>query len=126
MTALRAVVEREGDPRDPEGAAREAFMRRTIRKAEREGFSRIAVVCGAWHAPALADRPPVREDDAVLRGLPRVPPTKLFPVIKLECIAPPKARPWAVDRLWGGDPRRMTEWAAARGASVFADGKPRT
>ncbi|WP_394829786.1 DUF5682 family protein [Pendulispora albinea] len=36
-------------------ARREAHMRRTIRAAQREGFARIAVVCGAWHAPALED-----------------------------------------------------------------------
>jgi hypothetical protein len=33
--------------------AREAYMRETIRKAEREGFRNIAVICGAWHSPAL-------------------------------------------------------------------------
>jgi len=65
------------------------------------------------------------EDDLTLTGLPRECPTELFPVIKLECAEPPKARPWAVDRLWSGDPRRMTPWAASRGSSVWADGKPR-
>ncbi len=34
---------------------REAFMRRQIRRAQQRGFQRIAVVCGAWHAPALAE-----------------------------------------------------------------------
>ena len=64
-------------------------------------------------------------DYLTITGLPEKPPTDLFPVIKLECDGPPKARDWAVDRLWGGDPRRMTGWAAARGPSVFADGQPR-
>lgn len=32
---------------------REAYMRSTIRVAEKEGFQNIAVVCGAWHAPVL-------------------------------------------------------------------------
>ena len=35
--------------------AREAFMRQTIFQAQQEGFKKIAVVCGAWHAPALKD-----------------------------------------------------------------------
>ena len=52
---------------------REAHMRRTIRAARAEGRRRIAVVCGAWHAPALAeDRwPAVKDDDALLKGLPQ-------------------------------------------------------
>jgi hypothetical protein len=33
--------------------AREAYMRETIRKVQREGFRNIAVICGAWHSPAL-------------------------------------------------------------------------
>ena len=65
------------------------------------------------------------EDHVLISGLPPAPPTELFPVIKLECDGPPRAKNWAVERLWEGDPRRMTSWAAARGTSVFADGKPR-
>ncbi|HEV2460575.1 MAG TPA: DUF5682 family protein, partial [Ktedonobacterales bacterium] len=49
MTALRDDL----TPRDAEEAQREAHMRQFIRAAEKEGFQRIAVVCGAWHAPAL-------------------------------------------------------------------------
>jgi len=64
------------------------------------------------------------EDYLTLSGLPLTPPTRLFPVIKIECDGRPEAQPWAVDRLWGGDPRRMTPWAAARGTGVYADGKP--
>jgi alpha-L-fucosidase len=64
-------------------------------------------------------------DHLTVTGLPAQRPTPLFPVIKLECETAPAARPWAVDRLWGGDPQRMTGWAAARGTAVFADGKPR-
>lgn len=65
------------------------------------------------------------EDYLTLHGLPAEPPTDLFPVVKLECDGPPKARPWAMDRLWGGAPRRFTKWAAARGNSVYADGRER-
>jgi len=64
-------------------------------------------------------------DHLTVGGLPAAPPTDLFPVIKLECDGPPRPRPWAADRLWQGDPRRMTEWARARGNSVLADGKGR-
>jgi hypothetical protein len=54
-----------------------------------------------------------------ITGLPAAAPTPLFPVIRLECDGPPTACSWAKDRLWGGDPRRMRAWAAARGESVF-------
>ncbi|WP_433171780.1 DUF5682 family protein [Actinoallomurus sp. CA-150999] len=58
---------------------REAFMRRAVRQALKEGYERIAVVCGAWHVPAIAAglRPPrsagaptAAGDDRTLRGLP--------------------------------------------------------
>ncbi len=50
---------------------REAAMRETIRRAEREGFTRIAVVCGAWHVPALLERSNEAADRALLKGLPK-------------------------------------------------------
>ncbi|HKQ75742.1 MAG TPA: DUF5682 family protein [Blastocatellia bacterium] len=59
-------------------AQREAWMRQTIRAAAREGFERIAVVCGAWHAPALtigdenAPAPSEKDDAELLKGLPKV------------------------------------------------------
>ncbi len=52
-------------------------------------------------------------DDLTLLGLPAAPPTDLFPVIRLECAGPPRPADWAADRLWQGDPRRMTAWARA-------------
>ena len=64
-------------------------------------------------------------DELLLKDLPLEPPTDLFPVIKLECAGRPQPAPWAAARLWQGDPLRMTAWAAARGSSVWADGRPR-
>jgi hypothetical protein len=67
MTALR-----EGRPvRDRRERQREAYMRRTMRAAEREGHACLAVVCGAWHAPALNAKVSQKDDDAALRGLPK-------------------------------------------------------
>ena len=67
MTAVRA------DAPAPVGeeAQREAHMRQTIRGAIKEGRERIAVVCGAWHSPALADIGPAKPDNELLRGLPK-------------------------------------------------------
>lgn len=73
MAALREEVEMDGEADIEKGefdAEREAFMRRAIRQATKE-HERIAVVCGAWHAPALANIPPASTDNAVLKGLPK-------------------------------------------------------
>ena len=51
---------------------REAHMRQVLRTALREANGTVAVVCGAWHAPALAGPlPPAARDAALLRGMPR-------------------------------------------------------
>ncbi|WP_043631143.1 DUF5682 family protein [Nonomuraea candida] len=69
--AMAAV--REGYVPDGREARREAYMRKTLRAALKQGHGRIAVVCGAWHVPALAGPlPPAAADNAVLRGLPKV------------------------------------------------------
>lgn len=55
---------------------REAYMRQTMRKALKEGAQRLAVVCGAWHAPALAGKlGPATADTKLLKGLPKVKAT---------------------------------------------------
>lgn len=59
-------------PYDREEQLREAHMRKTIRQAEKEMFTEIVVICGAWHAPALADMPKAKEDNDLLKGLPKV------------------------------------------------------
>ncbi|HEX3251578.1 MAG TPA: DUF5682 family protein [Pyrinomonadaceae bacterium] len=73
MCALREEVSKL-DERPPERREelREAHMRQTIRTAEREGFERIAVVCGAWHAPVLQTMPAAKADTALLKGLAKV------------------------------------------------------
>jgi hypothetical protein len=68
MSELRAQTVSDPDPREQR---RESWMRQTIRSAEKENFERIAVVCGAWHAPVLVDRPAAKDDAAVLKGLPK-------------------------------------------------------
>ena len=68
ITVLRAE---ESEP-DRSDAVREAHMRKVLRRAVRDGYQRIAVVCGAWHVPALAELPPAAADDRLLRGLPKV------------------------------------------------------
>ena len=62
----------EPDPRD---AVREAYMRKVLRRTIKDGYQRIAVVCGAWHVPALAHFPAAAADDRLLRGLPKLKAT---------------------------------------------------
>ncbi len=59
-------------PKDEEETQREAHMRQTIRVAQKEGFQRIAVVCGAWHAPVLQEPGSAKDDASVLQGLKRI------------------------------------------------------
>ena len=74
MTAVRA--ETPEDRRGPRAAKREqlreAFMRQSIREAVKAGHQRIAVVCGAWHVPALQGAATAKADAALLKGLPRL------------------------------------------------------
>ncbi|MEU2660551.1 DUF5682 family protein [Streptomyces sp. NPDC007325] len=69
MTALRERYGHGGHPRD---LVREAHMRLRLRAARKEFGDAVAVVCGAWHVPALARRTTVTADRALLKGLPKV------------------------------------------------------
>ncbi|GHE86126.1 hypothetical protein GCM10018785_62340 [Streptomyces longispororuber] len=70
MEALRETHGHGGHDRD---LLREAHMRLHVRAAVREfGPDGVAVVCGAWHVPALRQRATVAADRALLKGLPKV------------------------------------------------------
>ncbi|MER9345867.1 DUF5682 family protein [Mesorhizobium sp. M0227] len=67
MTTLR---EGEGPLAEFE-AKREAHMRLEIAAARKEFDGPIAIVCGAFHVPALQATRPLKEDQALLKGLAR-------------------------------------------------------
>ncbi|MFJ9372050.1 DUF5682 family protein [Streptomyces sp. NPDC101455] len=69
MGALRETYGVGGHERD---LVREAYMRLQVRAAQREFEDDVAVVCGAWHVPALRQRTAVAVDRALLKGLPKV------------------------------------------------------
>ncbi|MFF3909125.1 DUF5682 family protein [Streptomyces sp. NPDC001848] len=69
MAALREEYGAGGHERD---VVREAYMRLQVRAAQREFGADVAVVCGAWHVPALRERASVTADRALLKGLPKV------------------------------------------------------
>ncbi|MEU9956207.1 DUF5682 family protein [Streptomyces sp. NPDC050982] len=68
MGALREAFGTGGHERD---LVREAYMRLQVRAAQREFGDDVAVVCGAWHVPALRQRTAVAADRALLKGLPK-------------------------------------------------------
>ncbi|WP_245714066.1 DUF5682 family protein [Nocardia vaccinii] len=68
-----------GSAVDPHTLRREAYMRQTMRKALKGGAKRLAVVCGAFHAPALAGAlGPAAADARILEGLPKVKATSTW------------------------------------------------
>lgn len=67
MAALRA----EAGPLSAREAAREAHMRIEIARAAKESEGPIAVVCGAWHVPALRAGHSLAADRDLLKGRPR-------------------------------------------------------
>ena len=69
MQALRETLPSKNEYREQ---LREAWMRKMIRQAEKEMFQNIAVICGAWHTPALTNMPKIKEDNDLLKGLPKV------------------------------------------------------
>ncbi len=83
MQVLRESFPEKTDKREQ---LREAHMRKTIRQAETEMFQNIAVICGAWHVPALVNLTSQKEDNDLLKGLPKV---------KVECTWVP----WTYNRL---------------------------
>ncbi|MET7731015.1 DUF5682 family protein [Streptomyces sp. NPDC005402] len=69
MGVLRETYGTGGHDRD---LVREAYMRLQMRAAQREFGDDVAVVCGAWHVPALRRKSTVAADKALLKGLPKV------------------------------------------------------
>lgn len=70
MTALRK--EEIPSALDKENISREAYMRFIIRAVQNEMYTNIAIICGAWHAPALEDIDGQEKEDAkILKKLPK-------------------------------------------------------
>jgi hypothetical protein len=74
MTELRAHAAGETAPasRRELEEQREAHMRLAIADALKETDGDVAVICGAWHVPALRRKVARAEDKALLRNLPKV------------------------------------------------------
>ncbi|MFZ5677325.1 MAG: DUF5682 family protein [Pseudomonadota bacterium] len=71
MSAVRESFEATR-PSPPEEECREAHMRLEIGKALGESDGAVAVICGAWHVPALRRTVSARQDREKLKGLAKV------------------------------------------------------
>jgi len=69
MTELRTHAPQRPRGDEAQEAIREAHMRSLLRDACKAGHARIAVVCGAWHVPALAASVTAAADKGVLKGV---------------------------------------------------------
>jgi Family of unknown function (DUF5682) len=70
MTAVRNDTETT-TPADEITLRREASMRIAIGAALGEVAGPVAIVCGAWHVPALRQKASLTSDRALLKGLPK-------------------------------------------------------
>jgi hypothetical protein len=123
---LRAGQE-EPDPRD---AIREAHMRKILRRTVKDGFKRIAVVCGAWHVPALHHLPSAAADDRLLRGLPKVKATMTWVPWTYGRLAYASGygagirSPGWYDHLFSCDGQPVERWLAKAAAVLRDEGIP--
>ncbi|WP_338665290.1 DUF5682 family protein [Pararoseomonas sp. SCSIO 73927] len=129
MGALREAADARPDD-DFRERAREATMRAGIRRAAKEGFARVAVVCGAWHVPALARhdaRGQAAADNAMLKGLPKVKVAAGWVPWSYERLALASGyragvlSPEWYDTLWHHEGRVAARWLARAAALLRAE-----
>ena len=143
-----AFLRAEDDEPDPRDAVREAHMRKVLRRTIKDGYQRIAVVCGAWHVPALLpcaaaaaglpcaaaaagqDLPSAAADDRLLRGLPKVKavltwvPWTYGRLSYTSGYGAGIRSPGWYDHLFSSDRQPIEGWLAKAAAVLRADGVP--
>jgi len=113
VTALRKELGRTETPRT---LLREAWMRKQIRSAKKDGYDNIAVICGAWHAPELAGQHKVSDDNALLKSLPKVKVSATWTPWTYERLAAKSGysagirSPGWYDHLWSDKRYPFTTW----------------
>jgi hypothetical protein len=141
-----AFLRAEDDEPDPSDAVREAHMRKVLRRTVKDGYQRIAVVCGAWHVPALLpcaaavaglpfaaaaagqDLPSAAADDRLLRGLPKVKaaltwvPWTYGRLSYASGYGAGIRSPGWYDHLFSSDRQPIEGWLAKAAAVLRADG----
>ncbi|MGJ8638633.1 MAG: DUF5682 family protein [Opitutaceae bacterium] len=113
VTALRDELKL---PETDQTLRREAWMRRCMRKAKKDGFQNVAIICGAWHAPALANPPKVGLDNTLLKGMPKVKTAATWTPWTLQRLATQSGygagvrSPGWYDHLWTQHTHPTTTW----------------
>lgn len=126
-TAMDAL--REGRPPEGDDIPREAQMRLAIAEASR-GAGPVAVVCGAWHVPALTASQPKSADRAALKGQPRVKtratwvPWTTLRLARGAGYGAGVSAPGWYRHLWdqGAGQEAQVRWVARTGAALRAAG----
>jgi hypothetical protein len=125
-----AILRTDTEDLDSRDAVREAHMRRVLRRTVREGFERIAVVCGAWHVPALRQLPSAASDDRLLRGLPKVKAAMTWVPWTYGRLSYASGygagirSPGWYDHLFSSPGQPVERWLARAAAVLRADGVP--
>ena len=129
MTTVRAETpgpERSAAAQQRE-ILREAHMRKCLRQAQKDGFSRIAVVCGAWHVPALTELPSAKADNDLLKGLPRVKVAATWAPWSYRNLSSASGygagvtSPGWYEHLWQAKPEQRAVGWLARAARLFRE-----
>jgi Family of unknown function (DUF5682) len=134
-----AFLRAEDTEPDPHDAVREAHMRKVLRRTVKDGYQRIAVVCGAWHVPALSacaaaaagrDLPSAAADDRLLRGMPKVKATLTWVPWTYGRLSYTSGygagirSPGWYDHLFSSERQPIEGWLAKAAAVLRADGVP--
>jgi Family of unknown function (DUF5682) len=125
MTALREA----SSPPLGQEAIREAHMRLEIAKAAKEAVGPVAVVCGAWHAPALQAKTAAAADRALLKGAPKLKIVAAWAPWTSPRLAMASgygagvAAPGWCAHLWGAPRQEIaSRWLARIAAALRAEG----
>jgi hypothetical protein len=121
---MRAIRDDDRVPR--RDWVREAWMRRELRAELKAGRERIALVCGAFHAPALLDLPPAKQDQELLRDLPKTRvgatwvPWTYGRLARASGYGAGVESPGWYEHLWRKHPAGAAAWMS-RAAAVFRE-----
>jgi len=130
MIEVRAGAPPLSDAERFEEECREAYMRTVLRSATK-GHERVAVVCGAWHVPALtAPLPTASADASVLRGLPKAKVTMTWVpwthgrLASWQGYGAGVASPGWYHHLFTTIDRPITRWLVDAAAVLREEGQP--
>ncbi|WP_033339355.1 DUF5682 family protein [Catenuloplanes japonicus] len=124
MAAIRAE-----SPEDPRDLLREAHMR-TVLRAARRTHGNIAVVCGAWHVPALDAKVSAAADAALLKGRKKAKVTFTWVPWTYGRLASWQGygagvrSPGWYDHLFATEERVITRWLVRAAGVLRDDGVP--